>query len=180
MWRFVIFLFVVALCWLGSALRPDQPVAAQSAVEHAKFFNNYVRDPCRATSQLGLHGKGSADREAGGTPLAQRLDGSGGGNGMFNSGGRMGMIRFGNASAIDSPRRAGPGPAGAAAAAASTPSLGMRLGGVVAADSPAGTPVKPDPLPPAPKPLDPRAARAAPKSYQDLDGAAEGDVDLAY
>ena len=41
-------------------------------------------------------------------------------------------------------------------------------------------PIKLDPLPPAPKPLDPRAQKQAPKSYQDLDGAAEGDVDLAY
>lgn len=149
---------------------------AQPILEEARFFNNYVRDPCRATSQLGANLKG--DRE-GGPALAQRLDGNGGGqNGMFNSGGRMGMIRFGNASAIDSPRRAGNGGGGGPA----TPSLGMRLGGVVAApmDSPTGTPIKPDPLPPAPKPLDPRAARQAPKSYQDLDGAAEGDVDLAY
>ncbi|SPO31730.1 related to Arsenite-resistance protein 2 (ASR2) [Ustilago trichophora] len=153
---------------------------AQVAVEDAKFFNNYVRDPCRATTQLGQNAKGGGDREAGvgGTPLAQRLDGNGGGGGpnggMFNSGGRMGMIRFGNASAVDSPRRQPEGGNGGAG-----PSLGMRLGGVVT-DSPAATPVKPDPLPPAPKPLDPRAARAAPKSYQDLDGAAEGDVDLAY
>ena len=85
------------------------------------------------------------------------------------------MIRFGSASVVDSPRRAAHG--GSAAAG----SLGMRLGGVIAtSDSPAATPIKPDPLPPPPKPLDPRAQRAAPKSYQDLDGAAEGDVDLAY
>lgn len=146
--------------------------AAQAALEEAKFFNNYVRDPCRATTQLGVGAKG--DRDAGGAPLSQRLDGNGNA-GVFNSGGRMGMIRFGNASAVDSPRR---GPQNAANSA--TPSLGMRLGGVVASDSPVATPVKPDPLPPAPKPLDPRAARAAPTSYQDLDGAAEGDVDLAY
>ncbi|SNX87968.1 related to Arsenite-resistance protein 2 (ASR2) [Melanopsichium pennsylvanicum] len=150
---------------------------AAEAMQDAKFFNNYVRDPCRATTQLGSsHAKGG-EREAGATPLAQRLGGNGDGgqNRMFNNGGRMGMIRFGNASAIDSPRRGDPGGAGGNGSA----SLGMRLGGVVA-DSPADTPIKPDPLPPAPKPLDPRAARQAPKSYQDLDGAAEGDVDLAY
>lgn len=148
--------------------------AAREALDEARFFNNYVRDPSRATTQLGANLK---DSSGGGGALAQRLDGNGhggGSNGMFNSGGRMGMIRFGNASVADSPRRGGNGgPAGGAA-------LGMRLGGVVAADSPAGTPIKLDPLPPAPKPLDPRAQRAAPKSYQDLDGAAEGDVDLAY
>ncbi|KAJ1021890.1 hypothetical protein NDA16_003652 [Ustilago loliicola] len=146
---------------------------AQEALDHAKFFNSYVRDPCRATSQLGLNA--ASKGEAAGTPLAQRLDGNGNANGVgFNSGGRMGMIRFGNASAVDSPRRGAPQATGAQP-------LSMRLGGVVATnDSPAGTPIKPDPLPPAPKPLDPRAAWAAPKSYQDLDGAAEGDVDLAY
>ncbi|CDU24671.1 related to Arsenite-resistance protein 2 (ASR2) [Sporisorium scitamineum] len=154
---------------------------AATTLQAAKYFNNYVRDPCRATSQLGANITG-AERDGagigGGTPLANHLDGNGNGNGnggMFNSGGRMGMIRFGNVSAVDSPRRGAPGGAGPG------PSLGTRLGGVVAAtDSPVGSPVKPDPLPPAPKPLDPRAQRAAPKSYQDLDGAAEGDVDLAY
>ena len=144
---------------------------AAATLEETRYFNNYVRDPCRATSQLGKVSEGA--------PLAQRLEGNGiangGGAGMFNSGGRMGMIRFGNASAVDSPRR------GANAAGGGGGSLGMRLGGVVSsAVEPAGTPVKLDPLPPAPKPLDPRAQRAAPKSYQDLDGAAEGDVDLAY
>lgn len=87
----------------------------------------------------------------------------------------MGMIRFGNASAVDSPRRGGP-----VGGAAGTPPLSMRLGAVVAANDSPATSIKLDPLPPAPKPLDPRAQRAAPKSYQDLDGAAEGDVDLAY
>lgn len=146
---------------------------AGETLEEVRFFNSYVRDPCRATTQLGV---GVKDGLGGGGALAQRLDGNGGANGgMFNSGGRMGMIRFGNASAIDSPRRDAPAVGGGGA------SLGMRLGGVVAADqAPAGTPIKLDPLPPAPKPLDPRAQRAAPKSYQDLDGAAEGDVDLAY
>ncbi|TKY87015.1 hypothetical protein EX895_003692 [Sporisorium graminicola] len=156
---------------------------ATTALQEARFFNNYVRDPCRATSQLGANARDGAGAAGGGAALAHRLDGSGNGNsnggggaGMFNSGGRMGMIRFGNASAVDSPRR-GAAPAGAVGG----PSLGLRLGGVVAAsDSPVGTPLKPDPLPPPPKPLDPRAQRAAPKSYQDLDGAAEGDVDLAY
>ncbi len=132
---------------------------AQTTLEEVHFFNNYVRDPCRATTQLGV-------ARGDGAPLAQRIDSS---NGMYSSGGRMGMIRFGNASAADSPRRQ-PG--------AGAPALGMRLGGVVTPD--VGTPIKAEPLPPAPKPLDPRAQRAAPKSYQDLDGAAEGDVDLAY
>lgn len=152
--------------------------AAQAVVEEAKFFNNYVRDPCRAISQPGPKEGGA---------LAQRLGGSngangGGSDGMFNGGGRMGMIRFGNASsAVDSPGRRGPA-SSAAGAGTGGPSLGMRLGGVVAAEPMAASQagVIPDPLPPAPKPLDPRAARQAPKSYQDLDGAAEGDVDLAY
>ncbi|EST06804.1 Protein of unknown function DUF3546 [Kalmanozyma brasiliensis GHG001] len=141
---------------------------AGETLDEVRFFNAYVRDPCRATSQPPKDGPG------GGPALAQRLEGGANG-GMFGSGGRMGMIRFGNASAIDSPRRGPPGGNGGGAA------LGMRLGGVVAAaDAGQGPQVIPDPLPPAPKPLDPRAQRAAPKSYQDLDGAAEGDVDLAY
>ncbi|SOV05878.1 related to Arsenite-resistance protein 2 (ASR2) [Ustilago sp. UG-2017a] len=143
---------------------------AQEALDHARFLNNYVRDPCRATSQLGLNPATKGD--TGGTLLAHRLDGNGV---RFNSGGRMGMIRFGNASAVDSPRRGGP-----VGGAAGTPPLSMRLGAVVAANDSPATSIKLDPLPPAPKPLDPRAQRAAPKSYQDLDGAAEGDVDLAY
>ncbi len=113
---------------------------AQPTLEEVRFFNNYVRDPCRATSQLGMNVRGERDPQ--GTPLAQRLDANGGG-GVFNSGGRMGMIRFGNASnAMDSPRRGLSGAGGAAGGA----SLGMRLGGVLANDSPAGTPVKLDPL----------------------------------
>lgn len=148
---------------------------ADEVLQEVKFFNNYVRDPSRAISQPSVNAKESL---GGGAALAQRLDGGDHGaiaGAMFNSGGRMGMIRFGSASVVDSPRRAAHG--GSAAAG----SLGMRLGGVIAtSDSPAATPIKPDPLPPPPKPLDPRAQRAAPKSYQDLDGAAEGDVDLAY
>ncbi|KAI3485306.1 hypothetical protein L1887_51419 [Cichorium endivia] len=94
---------------------------AQTTLEEVHFFNNYVRDPCRATTQLGV-------ARGDGAPLAQRIDSS---NGMYSSGGRMGMIRFGNASAADSPRRQ-PG--------AGAPALGMRLGGVVTPD--VGTPIK--------------------------------------
>ncbi|PWY98641.1 hypothetical protein BCV70DRAFT_201444 [Testicularia cyperi] len=143
---------------------------AGDAIAEAKFFNNYVRDPCRATGQPGPKELREMASGGGGSALAHRLD-SGGQGGMFN-GSRMGMIRFGgNVSAASDPtRRTGNN------ALSSAAPLGMRLGAMVSDPSA----VKPEPLPPAPKPLDPRAAKQAPKSYQDLDGAAEGDVDLAY
>lgn len=62
------------------------------------------------------------------------------------------------------------------------PPLHLRLGNVVEAESssPMAPPAAAEPLPPAPRPLDPRAARgAAARSYQDLDTSGGGGGDGA-
>lgn len=149
---------------------------AADVTNEARFFNNYVRDPCRAQSPATQPGAAAAaaaaaaaGTPAGATPLASRFAGYEASPSPLFSSSRVGLIRLGATTADPS----------SASPYRQPMSLGMRIGGM--APSPV-TKTAIEPLPEPPKPLDPRAARAAPKSYQDLDGpVAEGDVDdLAY
>ncbi|PWN49079.1 hypothetical protein IE53DRAFT_163723 [Violaceomyces palustris] len=157
--------------------------------------------PIFSTSRMGLIRLGGSSLASDGSSAPHALPYRGMGDRRSSSPGRKLSDRMGATAAIG-----GFAPMSmvtSANGASSTP-LGMRIGGL-ANNSGSGTHtpstrrdrasmdggvsglsprIKPaaEPLPEAPKPLDPRAAKATPKSYQDLDGpVAEGDLDdLAY
>ncbi|EPQ25780.1 uncharacterized protein PFL1_06647 [Pseudozyma flocculosa PF-1] len=139
---------------------------AEQPIQETRFFNNYVRDPCRPQALAGHSGPGGGA----GTPLSQRFGGAtpmdaspGAPSPLFNSS-RVGLIRLGGSTAaMDSPsstasygrratspgRRLGERIGGVMPSAAvpmagnggyaspSSASLSMRIGGLAPNGSPA-------------------------------------------